>query len=382
MTYTAKTWVDFPATTTPIDAAALAALEQRVAAYVADGQHAPGVEGYEDFRVKQRGAGANMSVDVGVASTRMGARITSTASSPNRYEFNGAQLNATIAAADATNPRIDVVYLASPASKDSVVPTVGVATGTATAGATLSNRTGTASVPAGAMILADVLIDAAAATIVTAKIRDRRAFAIWGAPPAPANSSGAALGTGVDLVQFQAVEGMAHGTAVAFVPTTHDSQQIAALMYLPRRIVGATRIRFTYQQGATPATSNYNIGIFDASGRQVVASGATAFAGGANARTAASLTITATTFEAGWYYVCIGLAAITAASTVRSYAVDPAVAVATGPGVAGPNLAFRAASGGTTMVTTLQDAGTFTDVHAAAAAQANAPVPIVSLSVG
>jgi hypothetical protein len=165
-----------------------------------------------------------------------------------------------------------------------------------------------------------------------------------------------------------------------FTPTTHDNMQGAYLAYLPRRIVGATRIRWKWAQGATPATSNFNLGLVDQSGRLIIAQGATAFSGIANAIVPAAGTIAATTFEPGWYLVWGGVAALTAASAVSFTGVQGNVSV-TAPGSPFQNVKSHSAAGGTTFPAANTLAG-YTDVAAQVAAANNLPLPIIALSVG
>jgi hypothetical protein len=135
------------------------------------------------FEVVQRGAGANMSVDI-AASTGDGAIVKGDAVTAQGLYFaapHTAVINEVIAAADATNPRIDQVILEikdnqHDASGSNLVQTR-VVTGTPTVGATLANRTGAAALPASALRLADVLVGAAAATVTNSVIRDRRTWA-------------------------------------------------------------------------------------------------------------------------------------------------------------------------------------------------------------
>lgn len=136
-----------------------------------------GVVGSGDFVASQKAAGANMSVDIAAG----GAWIKGTDVSRQGvyHEVNDAVVNVTgFAAADPTNPRIDQVYLRA---NDTSIPTgsgdVGsfvIVTGTPTVGATLDNRTGVGAAPPSAMPICDALVPAAATTITTANIRDRR----------------------------------------------------------------------------------------------------------------------------------------------------------------------------------------------------------------
>jgi hypothetical protein len=141
-----------------------------------------GVVGASDFMVVQRGAGANMSVDVGTG----GAWVAVTTGTRNglAHCFNDAVANVTITAAHATLPRIDQIYLryndSSIPTGSGDIPTLAVGTGTATSGATLANRTGAIALPADTLRLADVLVAAADTSITNTEIRDRRPWARGG----------------------------------------------------------------------------------------------------------------------------------------------------------------------------------------------------------
>lgn len=337
-----------------------------------------GVCDYDSFRIRQRAAGANMSIDAMTASVQNRAWVrntTSTDAGLYRVDFNSAtQLNVDIAASDPSNPRIDQVFLCVEDSQDTGAnnkATIRVVTGTATGGATLDNRTGVGSVPAGmsSMLLADVLVAAAGGSIANAAIRDRRAFSTRGAGPSPF--------TALDWVAFEAAPGLGTQPSIGIQSTANfDAQQGAALMYLPRRIVSATKIRFRYAQGATANAANFNIGIADASLRVIASSGATAYTGAASTQQSPSLTITAQTFDAGYYWVVLGNAAGTASAAVTANGVSGLLNV-----ISGPNQFVWSAAGGTTLPTTL---AAFTDqygVTGAGVAQ-RVGVPIIELSVG
>jgi hypothetical protein len=346
-----------------------------------------GVEGLSDFRVQQRGAGANMSCDVNVGANgkavgyvpfafggimyglrRVSMSVLSNSGTPG--SVNAADWIATFVASDPTNPRIDSVYLVC---RDSTIDATGaqdaklqVVTGTPGAGNTLDNRTGAGAAPANSLLLADILIPAAAATVTTANIRDRRPLGPAVAPP---------LFSAVDAVQMQPLLGYQVGVG-AFLGVTNA--QAAAAMYLPRRIVLATRVRWGYKQTATPTTGSWNIAICDASGRPIVATGATAFSGIANANVQGSTAITATTFEAGVYYVLYGQVLTAGASVIVNCANHQTVSP-----VSGPNLfAYLAAATGTTFPAAINgSAGALTDASATPA-PVQYGVPMIELSVG
>lgn len=133
--------------------------------------------------VTQRGSGANMSVDInmpgGGCAFVQGDTITG--QGLYRVDVHSANINETIAAASASFPRIDQVILEI---QDDTLDASGgnlartrVLTGTATSGATLANRSGAATLPGSALLLADVLVAANATTVPNSAIRDRRKWA-------------------------------------------------------------------------------------------------------------------------------------------------------------------------------------------------------------
>lgn len=87
----------------------------------------------------------------------------------------------TIPPSHASLPRLDQVYILVNDSTDGGAsddtPQVLVAQGTATAGATLDNRNGAATLPANTLRLADVLVPAGAVALSVGAIRDRRSWA-------------------------------------------------------------------------------------------------------------------------------------------------------------------------------------------------------------
>jgi hypothetical protein len=136
-----------------------------------------------DFMVTQRAAGANMSVDVNMPPGAFAYVQGDTIDGQGLYTVPGhaSNINETIAGSDPTNPRIDQIVLEV---QDNVLDASAgndartrVVQGTATAGATLANRSGAAALPGSALLLADVLVGAAATTLGNAVIRDRRKWA-------------------------------------------------------------------------------------------------------------------------------------------------------------------------------------------------------------
>lgn len=145
-----------------------------------------GVYGAGDFLVRQRAAGANMSVEVDPGDALVA--IDSGTRNGAAHVMSDAVENPAVGASHATLPRIDCVVLqyndtGIPAGVGGNTPTVRVVPGTATAGATLDNRNGAPggaggpAFPADALLLRDVLVPAASTSVTTANIRDRRRWA-------------------------------------------------------------------------------------------------------------------------------------------------------------------------------------------------------------
>lgn len=338
----------------------------------------PGAVDYASFRVVQRAAGANMSVDVTAASVLNRYWLRSTISINDSVSatddaglyrqdhLNATPVNLDIAAADATNPRIDQVFLCVEDSQASGInnqATIRVVTGTATGGATLDNRTGVGAAPAGMVseLLADVLVPAASVTVITVNIRDRRRFGTQGGMPM---LSGVVTAQ-VNLIPCDALPRRASGTTnPAVLQGNSDSRQAAALMFLPARVPSAARFRWRYLQGGTAIATQYVLFLADASGRIVAQSAATAFTGALNTYIEANVAFTApVTLERGWYYGGIGIsAAMTAGSSAFWEGVNMRIENA---GTAGSvhalrNLAYHSATGGTTVPSTIL---AFTDMQ-------------------
>lgn len=130
-----------------------------------------GIRTSTDLQVTQRGAGANMSVDV---SAGAGVVQDDHGSGGGFYGATfPATTNVAISAADATNPRIDRVvlrirdqFLGDATSAIDIF----VVTGTPTAGATLVNLNGAGAVPGSCLLLANVLVPAASSSVTNANI--------------------------------------------------------------------------------------------------------------------------------------------------------------------------------------------------------------------
>lgn len=330
-----KVYVNYPQTSTPIDAPALLGLEYRVGNFVGSSEIGVGVGAAPDFQVTQAGGGS-LTVNVGVSTgvLQRGYLPGDANGGTERWDYAGAQLTATAAAADPTNPRIDIVTLAPNPNADLAVPQVFIVKGTATTGATLGNRLGAPAVPAGRIILADLLVGAAATTILTAQIQDRRGYPFAGVNPSVFSVADQVIPESTGGIQ-SIVTGVVAGTS--------DNRSAAMLCWIPRRILAA-RIRWKYRQGATAATSNYQWFILDASGRPIANTAATAFAGAASNGIGPNIPLAAAIeLEAGAYWIGFQVATMGASSSVlyQGYqGVQNGVAI---PGVAAPNMyAFAA----------------------------------------
>jgi hypothetical protein len=153
---------------------------QRLRAELLDSFLQEGVVGGTDLKVVQRASGgANMSVDIAAGAAYV--KGDTTTRQGLYHVYNDALMNIAIGANSSGNPRIDQIILRAydsidgGAGSDNAV--LEVIAGTATAGATLDNRTGAAALPATAVRLADVLVINGAATITNSSIRDRRPWA-------------------------------------------------------------------------------------------------------------------------------------------------------------------------------------------------------------
>jgi hypothetical protein len=342
----------------------------------------PGVKDYDSFRIRQRAAGANMSVDGMTASIQNVAWVRGATVADQglyRVDFNNAtQLNVDIPTSDPTNPRIDSIYLAVEDQQhvgSNNLATLRVVVGTPTGGATLDNRTGAGAAPANmaSILLADVLVGAAVATITNANIRDRRPLCIEGP---------SYMTTAKEQVTFQPVPALM-GTLSGLSGlnrishAVHDLQQVFAACFLPKRIINATGVRWAYFHGSTALTGNWRIGIYDASGRKIAETGSTAFSGAANARfLEIAATIPSTTFEAGLYFVGIGYDTSAGQAATSGVAFEITTTDGYG-GVPAHNCAYRSATGGVTLPTTINS---LTDLATTAGTLSCPPCPIVTLS--
>lgn len=362
MPYTPKAWLSLPSTSTPVTGPTLQSLERRAVMSAAGGldDFGPGATSYNAYRVT---VATGMGLDVGAAGGQQAIYIPigGTTGEERRYEGLPSSPAVTVPASDPTNPRIDAVVAEAPADPDATTPSFRVITGTATGVATLDNRTGAAAIPAAALHLADVLVPAGATSIIAGNVRDRRRQS---ALTAGSFIVGATLG---DVVPLEPVAGLPVASAT-ISPTATDNFQGAVLVRLRRRVT-ANRLRWRYIQGATPAASNYFVGIADFSGRPIATIAATAFTGAAASLQSRNETITSQTFEPGLYWLMFGIAAMTAASSVTYLGVGASSLVGA------PGVGARLTSGGATAPTTILG---FSDLYGGALT--TLPVPLMSLA--
>lgn len=370
-----KPWLKYPPnTSTPINDVSLKAMEARLSNYVGAQNIGPGVNGTLDFAVAQTGV-ASMVLNIGPANVQESAFISWDANgSTTRYDYNGAQLTVNVITADPTNPRIDRVIL-TPVI-DSTTPTPSVLPGTPTGGATLDNLTGAQVVPVGSLLLADVLVAAGATSIVTAAIQDRRQLSVPGVP-----SNAMTTLAGLDMVTPipHPLLGVWSPSGVGTVAPGNTNGEYGYLALLPRRIKAVTRLRWRYQQGPTALTGTYNIGIFEASGRQIVATGGVALAGALNTYQQRSEVITSQDFEAGAYFIVIGYTGLAGGNI---YAPGPTIGVGSGgasPGMNVPGIAMLATSPSVPLPTRLTSA---MDLFSTVVTGTTAVVPLVTLATG
>jgi hypothetical protein len=158
---------------------------QRLRMKDAEGALQEGVVGATDLKVSQRGAGANMSVDVAAGAGWI--RVDTGTRNGLVHVYSDAIANVEVNAAHATLPRVDRVGVRY---NDTSIPTGSGNTpdfwygaGTATSGAqVITNggagyQAGALAVPNDVMLLGEFLVGAAATSVTTANIVDRRPWA-------------------------------------------------------------------------------------------------------------------------------------------------------------------------------------------------------------
>jgi len=248
-----------------------------------------GVRTSTDLQVAQRGAGANMSVDISSGFATIQGDVV--AGQGFYFAYNDAVYNLSgFTAANATNPRIDRVVIrvrdafhGDPANDVSFQ----ILTGTATSGANLSNLTGAAAVGNSQLLLANILVPANATSITTGNI----------ANVAPVS--------GIGGVSKLAWVGYPVGSTNT-TPTANAAILVPFTLYTTQTI---DRVHFV----SGTQSGNFDVGVFDSAGARKVSKGSTAqstLAAGAN-----EVTFTATQLNAGQYY--LALAADNATGTFR-----------------------------------------------------------------
>lgn len=131
-----------------------------------------GIVNKGDLAVSQRGAGANMSVDVAAGESWVDG--DSAADQGYYHVVNDAVVNVAIANNASGNPRIDTLVLkvndSADAGSGTDIPALEIVQGTPTAAATLANLNGIAALPNTALRLAYILVANGAVKIENAQI--------------------------------------------------------------------------------------------------------------------------------------------------------------------------------------------------------------------
>lgn len=180
--------------------------------------------------------GSGLSVNVGTGECIVGGSEGGVQG--GYYARNAATVNLSISAANPSNPRIDTVCVTI-SDSSYTEPTGGsgnqvaaqVVTGTPTSGATLTNLSGAAALPASSLLLGYVLVPAAASNIITVDIANKAApvqlspsflspslVGTWTAPTllnswANAGGGGATAGYIKDVLGFVHLRGRISGGA-------------------------------------------------------------------------------------------------------------------------------------------------------------------------
>jgi hypothetical protein len=286
--------------------------------------------------------------------------------------YNDANVTLTHDTADPTNPRIDQIIMRIYDSVERAADTqdkaaLEIVKGTPTSGATLDNRNGIGTLPASYLLLADVLISASDATIAGGDIRDRRQISYRGTAPTP-------VGAPQDITMLEPFPGGVVAASANIVHGSHDTRQSAALFYLPvRKTVTALKWKYAQNSG-TAIAGNYNIGIYDCSGRQIITTGSKAFAGAVSTFQTRTETITSTSLEVGYYYILIGVDTTTGSCTFNGVDISSATSASVGSPYG--QTAYFITSGGITLPTTM---GTMTDIGNSSSVAAAPSVPLLGL---
>jgi hypothetical protein len=134
-----------------------------------------GVGGYGDFAPVATGSGLTINIAAGEAIIPGSSTTTQ-----GGYYARGSSTTAiTMATANATNPRIDLICLTitdSSYSGSTNTFAIQAVTGTPTSGATLSNLTGAPALPTSSLLICYVDVTAAASTLSSANILDSRPY--------------------------------------------------------------------------------------------------------------------------------------------------------------------------------------------------------------
>jgi hypothetical protein len=154
----------------------------------------------------------------------------------------------------------------------------------------------------------------------------------------------------------------------------HDGKMSAALMRLPRGIIGANRIRWCYAPLNPALAGNYAIGIHDASGRLIVDTGGVAFVASAASIQPRAEVITATDFEPGTYWITFGVD--TTAGQAKYHGVD----VSTAAGAPSTGVRNTAAYHASAAYTTPDSLSGMTDIGPTSGTLTLPPVPIITVS--
>jgi hypothetical protein len=240
-----------------------------------------GVIGAGDLKVAQRAAGANMSVDVAVGD----AWVQYDTGSRNglSHVWSDAIANVAFNASDATNPRVDQIGVqlndtSVGAGTGGNTPTLRYLPGTATAGATLANRTGAAAAPNDWMRLADVLVPATSTSVTTANIVDRRPWARGAKLNMAGTGLGDVPGISTSVVQVAGITDQRLECSGTLLEVTFDGncshgtagQSAIPLIFVDgaevaRKLVvsasAAADVPFTVVYSATPAAGSHLFGV-------------------------------------------------------------------------------------------------------------------------
>jgi len=317
-----------------------------------------GVKGYDDFRIQAQ-SGMNVQTTGSAEAWVRGDAVTDQGLYYCRQDST--TQNLTVSAADSTNPRVDIVVLEvldnTHDSSGLNVARLRIVSGTASAGATATNRTGAPALPTSALHLADIVVPAGATSIAASDITDRRAMAFIGYAQPSSATIGTATYSAGDVVNPVVPPAISVNTSDNYtLSSTYDLHQVAYLISIPKSITVA-KLRWQYLHGATALTGNYKWGIYDQSGHKIVETASTAFAGTGSNWRQENISVSSTFLEAGNYYIGFGVDTTNAGSIIYSHAVGYAAGGTTS--IQGTGLMYTLNSGGVTLpnkVTSMYDA--------------------------